>query len=514
MINVRSRRARQQMLVYIDRQMAAIERKFEKSILGILKKQYRLVAEVIEMGSTDIDHVLHLTFNETEKIFQRYYKMIYVLFSGIIFNQIDEDKNFVQYEQKTIKETFFETMRRWAKTRMGEAIVNIHTSTKNKISGIIESMVSDGKSNREIAKEILATSREIKTINRAKTIARTETHTVSMKSTNEAMNSTGLRYTKQWVSAMDSRTRSKPFSHVAADGEEVDKDGYYFNTGGKLFYPGDPAGSPGNIINCRCIEIYNTKSMDKINLVDDGIDSSNIVNAFSRISGESEIDYINRLKNESKLLIDEEWEKSIGVLGENRNNDMVIAFARYTGKGYKEINAVLRESSYLSQMDDVDILLAKEKAEKISSALEKAKLKKDLIVNRWVKSDFIKDFSENSIFQDNGFVSTSIGEDLFLEKESANIKLNIFLPKNSKAAFLSGNISSKPNEFEVLIQKNSKFKVLKIDKENIDGNEIKIYKVELLNSGNKFVFPKIKKQKIYLYDKFIWNIDDVNFIEQ
>lgn len=54
---------------------------------------------------------------------------------------------------------------------------------------------------------------------------------------------------REWVAILDERTRDW---HAEADGQRV-AIGEPFNVGGEdLMEPGDPAGSPENIINCRC----------------------------------------------------------------------------------------------------------------------------------------------------------------------------------------------------------------------------------------------------------------------
>lgn len=51
-----------------------------------------------------------------------------------------------------------------------------------------------------------------------------------------------------WTTIGDSVVRP---AHVAAD-ETRKVDGFFTVGGEQLLYPGDPAGSPGNVINCRC----------------------------------------------------------------------------------------------------------------------------------------------------------------------------------------------------------------------------------------------------------------------
>lgn len=62
----------------------------------------------------------------------------------------------------------------------------------------------------------------------------------------------------EWVSALDDRTRTPDkgdeFDHVHAHGETVRLGELYLRTGEPLAYPGDPNGSAGNIINCRCTQ--------------------------------------------------------------------------------------------------------------------------------------------------------------------------------------------------------------------------------------------------------------------
>ena len=60
---------------------------------------------------------------------------------------------------------------------------------------------------------------------------------------------------KVWLTARDGRVRpTKPghFNHQAADGQTVPKEEPFNVSGEQLQHPGDPSGSAGNIIRCRC----------------------------------------------------------------------------------------------------------------------------------------------------------------------------------------------------------------------------------------------------------------------
>lgn len=59
----------------------------------------------------------------------------------------------------------------------------------------------------------------------------------------------GYSMVKTWVAVGDNRTRP---AHAEANGQTVPIDQPFDVGGEKLMFPGDPNGSAGNIINCRC----------------------------------------------------------------------------------------------------------------------------------------------------------------------------------------------------------------------------------------------------------------------
>lgn len=84
---------------------------------------------------------------------------------------------------------------------------------------------------------------------RAATISRTELWSAANEAHQMTYQVNGIEY-KQWFTALDERVRE---DHRIAHAQIV-KTGEPFTVGGEyLMYPGDPKGSPENIINCRCI---------------------------------------------------------------------------------------------------------------------------------------------------------------------------------------------------------------------------------------------------------------------
>ena len=59
----------------------------------------------------------------------------------------------------------------------------------------------------------------------------------------------GSQMSKEWIAGSDARVRP---AHREADGQIVKFDEDFLVGGESLAYPGDPRGSAGNVINCRC----------------------------------------------------------------------------------------------------------------------------------------------------------------------------------------------------------------------------------------------------------------------
>lgn len=84
----------------------------------------------------------------------------------------------------------------------------------------------------------------------AQRIARTETTSAMNTAMEVAGKESNLVMDKVWITAGDEKVRS---SHAALDGTVVPMDAKFANG---LTKPGDPSGSAGEIINCRCNFAY------------------------------------------------------------------------------------------------------------------------------------------------------------------------------------------------------------------------------------------------------------------
>lgn len=92
---------------------------------------------------------------------------------------------------------------------------------------------------------------------RANTISRTEIGKAANSTSHNYIEIVGVP-SRMWITAMDEKVRSyadSPYGHLEANGQEQPMKSPFIVSGEQLMYPGDPNGSAGNVINCRCIEV-------------------------------------------------------------------------------------------------------------------------------------------------------------------------------------------------------------------------------------------------------------------
>lgn len=162
--------------------------------------------------------------------------------------------------------------------KAGERIIAMTGSSKERAIVIIKRILQEGTEEGLGASQMAIKLRDAlgwewgtDATYRAARIARTETTMASnLGSLTGAMES-GEPMKKVWLSTRDSRTRrpkkGNRYDHygkfpMGPDGETVDLKEAFKKTGEELQYPGDPAGSAGNNINCRCTHYFEPINTD------------------------------------------------------------------------------------------------------------------------------------------------------------------------------------------------------------------------------------------------------------
>jgi len=141
-----------------------------------------------------------------------------------------------------------------------QKVQQILETTRRQIMEVIREGQREGLGVEEIAKALRQAVPEFSRY-RSRVIARTETHGSSQYGQiRTAMQST-RPLVKMWNSVEDTRTRTiaedDDYDHRVIDGQTVAMEQPFmvptiFGTREPIMYPGDPAGTAGNVINCRC----------------------------------------------------------------------------------------------------------------------------------------------------------------------------------------------------------------------------------------------------------------------
>lgn len=244
------------------RLMSKLERAQAKKINRLLNDVFSKVSQEIishESSQIDLTPILNDRTSEFKKLLLSGYTQTATSFSDMTFKKLEQTKSTLPSERKDWGGEFWRAMTEWMAKEAAQKVVGLVSVTKRMLARVIEIGMKDGVSHRDIAKRILETGKIVNP-SRALTIARTETHTVAVKSVDQSIAATKVPFVREWSSTQDDRTRIEDqyskFDHVVADGEQVGQDEPFVRTGEKLMFPGDPSGSPGNIINCRCVILY------------------------------------------------------------------------------------------------------------------------------------------------------------------------------------------------------------------------------------------------------------------
>ncbi len=167
---------------------------------------------------------------------------------GSVF-QDGQSASFLQENAKSVMKDLNETTKKRVSTIVAKALKEFEDlGVVNPVAGTPEG----DKFFNQLAKNI-NTVLGGQSLNRAKTIARTEVVKASSWSQQRAAKSTGKRLEKEWVSQRDGVVRE---AHFILDNQRVPADSFYLYNGIKLDFPADPKAPAALTVNCRCTEAY------------------------------------------------------------------------------------------------------------------------------------------------------------------------------------------------------------------------------------------------------------------
>jgi uncharacterized protein with gpF-like domain len=258
MLNLTNNVAKQKYLRSMTRQQIILEKSFAKRLSPIIHAQFHASARVIRGGSRDIDSAIKLKRADLIKEFSRMYRQTAVTLKENVDKNLKKGVSIP--EIKSGDDTFWSTLNFWIDTYAGKKVTRVNEATKKTIEKIIKKGMENEDSNAIIAEKIDAIS-EIADKSRAATISRTETHGAAIMAVDSSIRDYlgDSLSTKEWVAALDERTRD---DHAEVNGDIVNENESFSVGEDDMEYPGDPSASAGNVINCRCVVIYHTKTGD------------------------------------------------------------------------------------------------------------------------------------------------------------------------------------------------------------------------------------------------------------
>jgi hypothetical protein len=202
--------------------------------------------------SIDAKHKANLT-----SILLAIYKSTMGLFAKRLLVAANKPKNLLPQtlEIKVTEAEILASQREFISETVAQKVKDISRTSREMVRAAVRKATADGLGERATAKLIREKIGSSIGYNRSMTIARTEVHGASQAGSMFAAESLGVVTKKEWVSAEDERTRE---AHAKANGQKAVLNGSFKVGGEDLNFPGDPSGSPENVINCRCVMVYDT----------------------------------------------------------------------------------------------------------------------------------------------------------------------------------------------------------------------------------------------------------------
>lgn len=230
----------------MQREANAYEKRLTSNMFSTLKKIYIKISN---------DYKDTGAYPKNDEIDENINQVLLKFYRIIIKEFYSRTKNINQKKEDVLVS---EIIKRYINTIGSKNIREISKTTRRDIRKIIDSGIVEGASINEIANNIRENASGVVNRARAFTIARTETHSAMNYGNIEAAKTIATpKAKKQWIAALDDRTREW---HKKMNGVSVGIDEKFIVPYKGINYqmerPGDPAGGPANVINCRCLLIF------------------------------------------------------------------------------------------------------------------------------------------------------------------------------------------------------------------------------------------------------------------
>ena len=141
-------------------------------------------------------------------------------------------------------------------------LASVGDTAQSQLNTALQEGIANGETTAELAGRVKGVFNNLQNFE-ARRIAMTETSAAYGFARHEAMSDAGIEF-KSWLSSHGPNVRE---AHAQAELDYADApiplDEPFIVDGEELMYPGDDAGSPGNVINCHCIQLAVAKPNDE-----------------------------------------------------------------------------------------------------------------------------------------------------------------------------------------------------------------------------------------------------------
>lgn len=209
----------------------------------------------VTAAAASIDSII--TIQPIMEVLQRLYVSVGLKRARIVRQQIKRDSQKKALPTMGVNERLTQLIIQYFEDNLlNKAVIQINATHKKRVLNTLSKGIAEGWSVNQMAREIIGNQ-----YNRhhSKVVVRTETVRAANAAAELEAQQSELMLDKEWVSAHDDRVRRPPnstFDHWDLDGQVVPGDRPFFSGGEELQFPGDPNGSAGNVIQCRCTVAY------------------------------------------------------------------------------------------------------------------------------------------------------------------------------------------------------------------------------------------------------------------
>jgi HK97 family phage portal protein len=279
LLNLQSATEKRRLWMITQRKRASFENRLSANVKSFFDAEKNELANALKetkdkrIAEIIANHVIEGNRKKLQELLERHIYVVTLEFGADVFES-GKDDGMLGAETKAQNRVRFEdAVRRFAASNSGVKVTGIAETSRKKVVKSIQKAhaewVTSGEGLPKFA-EAIKDSYEGFSASRSVMIARTETTIASNHGSLVAAKSLGLPdMQKEWISVQDERTRGQDgddsTNHAAMNGARVginEKFSVLRNDGSPddMEGPGDPSAPVEQVVNCRCVMTYTSKS--------------------------------------------------------------------------------------------------------------------------------------------------------------------------------------------------------------------------------------------------------------